>query len=176
MTKTGRSIVLKTGAIGDSIDNLHLSIRNMNCLRNDSIETIEQLDAISDPALLKIPNMGLPSLKALRAEVDRYLNRDPKRDFRRELPGDPAFSRAWKAVEEMGGAAATASKARADWRCLLGHPMQGPKGVAHILVALEFFELIKCSDVLGKNDRQWIEIATVRTKFPQLAPTGLASR
>src|SRR3546814_17015704 len=100
----------------------------MNCLRNDSIETIEQLDAISDPALLKIPNMGLPSLKALRAEVDRYLNRDPKRDFRRELPGDPAFSRAWKAVEEMGGAAATASKARADWRCLLGHPMQGPKG------------------------------------------------
>src|SRR3546814_4157051 len=86
MTKTGRSIVLKTGAIGDSIDNLHLSIRNMNCLRNDSIETIEQLDAISDPALLKIPNMGLPSLKALRAEVDRYLNRDPKRDFRRELP------------------------------------------------------------------------------------------
>src|SRR3546814_1329898 len=97
----------------------------------------------------------------------RYLNRDPKRDFRRELPGDPAFSRAWKAVEEMGGAAATASKARADWRCLLGHPMQGPKGVAHILVALEFFELIKCSDVLGKNDRQWIAIATVRTKFPQ---------
>src|SRR3546814_804140 len=79
MTKTVRSIVLKTVAIGDSIDNLHLSIRNMNCLRNDSIETIEQLDAISDPALLKIPNMGLPSLKALRAEVDRYLNRDPKR-------------------------------------------------------------------------------------------------
>src|SRR3546814_18043110 len=97
----------------------------MNCLRNDSIETIEQLDAISDPALLKIPNMGLPSLKAHRAEVDRHLNRDPKRDLWRELPGDPAFSQAWKADEAMDGAAPTASKARADRRCPLGHPFPG---------------------------------------------------
>lgn len=176
MKLNDRKIALQKGSIKDSVNKLDLSVRNSNCLSYASIETIEQLDAIPDPILMKIPNMGLPSLKTLRAEVDRYLNREPRRDFRRELPSDPAFSRAWKAVEEMGGAEVTAKNIRADWRCLLGHPMQGPKGVAHILVALEFFELIKCSDVLGKNDRQWIEIATVRTKFPQLAPTGLASR
>jgi hypothetical protein len=170
-------IELKTGHIGDTVDNLELSVRNANCLNNAYIKTIDQLDIIPDAILLKIPNMGRRSIKALRAEVDRYLNRAPtdkhsdKHNARHKLPKDPAFSRAWNAVEEMGGAETTAENVRNDWRCLLKHPMQGPKGAAHIMVALEFFGLLSCEEVMGpKPDRQWIEIEAVRKKFPELVP------
>jgi len=50
----------------DSIRTLDLSIRVLNCLRPENIQTIKELSAITDNELLRIPNLGKKSLREIK--------------------------------------------------------------------------------------------------------------
>jgi hypothetical protein len=46
-----------------------LSARSANCLRNEKIDTIEQLRQTPDAVLLSMPNFGMGSLREIRSHV-----------------------------------------------------------------------------------------------------------
>lgn len=57
---------------GNPVNDLGLSVRCYNCLRNEGILTIEYAEKVSDATLLRIPNFGRKSLAELRAEIKRW--------------------------------------------------------------------------------------------------------
>ena len=54
-----------------TIDDLKLSCRPYNCLRNNNIETVAQLCDLTAAQLLRYKNLGVVSLREIRDELDR---------------------------------------------------------------------------------------------------------
>jgi hypothetical protein len=53
-------------------DELELSVRAANCLKNMGVRTVGQLTAMSDAELLRYPNFGRRSLNQLKQVLDEY--------------------------------------------------------------------------------------------------------
>jgi len=51
------------------IDDIVWTVRTLNCLKSENINTFDQLVKLSGHQLLKIPNFGLKSLKEVRDEL-----------------------------------------------------------------------------------------------------------
>lgn len=51
------------------IEELDLSVRAYNCLKRARIDTVEQLQQLSDDDLLRFRNMGVSTLKEIRQKV-----------------------------------------------------------------------------------------------------------
>lgn len=51
------------------IEELDLSVRAYNCLRRARIDTVEQLQQLSDDDLLRIRNMGASTVREIREKV-----------------------------------------------------------------------------------------------------------
>ena len=49
-----------------SVDELELSVRSYNCLKNAQIHTIRDLVQMSEPEILKMKNFGRKSLKEIK--------------------------------------------------------------------------------------------------------------
>lgn len=54
------------------LDQLELTVRSRNCLRNMGIETVEQLLGTPPGNFMQQPNFGAISLRDLRHELDRF--------------------------------------------------------------------------------------------------------
>lgn len=91
------------------ITNPGICVRLSNCLRNDKIETMEQLLEHSESDLLKTPNMGFKSLKVLIDALEEkglHLNILPewkyKEVFEKNLsPRAMNIVKAWKMTPEL---------------------------------------------------------------------------
>jgi|DEB0MinimDraft_10_1074344.scaffolds.fasta_scaffold24464_2 DNA-directed RNA polymerase subunit alpha len=59
-------INLETGKIERSIDTLPITVRAVNCLKSEGINTVEQLLSMTEVELMKIPLLGKLSLKSIR--------------------------------------------------------------------------------------------------------------
>ncbi|GAA0005880.1 DNA-directed RNA polymerase subunit alpha C-terminal domain-containing protein [Bradyrhizobium diazoefficiens] len=55
--------VLKTGALFECIDEMPLSVRSANCLKNADIDYVGQLVQKTDQELLRVPNFNRLSLE-----------------------------------------------------------------------------------------------------------------
>ena len=53
-----------------SVEELELSVRSANCLKNKGIETIDQLLTFSEVGLLKIKNFGRKNLNEIKDILD----------------------------------------------------------------------------------------------------------
>ena len=58
------------------VSELLLSVRAERVLKNDQIETIAQLKALSDAEILRMPDVGKVTLRELREEVARWERED----------------------------------------------------------------------------------------------------
>jgi DNA-directed RNA polymerase subunit alpha len=54
-----------------SVEELEISVRSYNCLKNANIQTVEQIKNMTDEELLKVKNMGSKSLKEIREAIAR---------------------------------------------------------------------------------------------------------
>ena len=54
------------------VDELEVSVRVANCLKNEGIRTVGQLATKSEAELLRTPNFGRRSLKHLKEVLDEY--------------------------------------------------------------------------------------------------------
>ena len=48
------------------IEKLTFSVRTFNCLKNSNINSLDQLSAMSEIELIKIPNLGRKSLNEIK--------------------------------------------------------------------------------------------------------------
>jgi DNA-directed RNA polymerase alpha subunit len=60
------SLKEKLDFVDVSVEELELSVRSANCLRNKGIETIDQLLTFSEAELLKLKNFGRKNLNEIR--------------------------------------------------------------------------------------------------------------
>lgn len=66
----------RTGFEGTPIDELLLNERPRRALKNDDINTIEQLRRVSDAELMQMPNFGKKSLQEVKEELARWEKED----------------------------------------------------------------------------------------------------
>ena len=64
-------INLETGKIERSIDTLPITVRAVNCLKSEGINTVEQLLSMSEFDLMRIPNLGKLSIKSIRDALEQ---------------------------------------------------------------------------------------------------------
>ena len=53
------------------IENLNLTVRTYNCLRRKGIDTVEQLQAMTDDELMNIRNFGIGCLKEVHSKLGK---------------------------------------------------------------------------------------------------------
>ena len=64
------SLQEKLDFVGVSVEELELSVRSDNCLRNNDIKTIDQLLTFSEADLLKLKNFGRKNLNEIKDILD----------------------------------------------------------------------------------------------------------
>lgn len=61
------------------IEEMHLSTRAYNCLKRKGIDTVEQLAVVPETELMRIRSFGTECMKEIRAKMEEYKNRIPKK-------------------------------------------------------------------------------------------------
>lgn len=62
---------------GQSIDDLEISVRAYNCLKNKGIVTVGQLRLMSISQLLRIENLGVKTLREIQQALKIYASEHP---------------------------------------------------------------------------------------------------
>jgi DNA-directed RNA polymerase alpha subunit len=69
-----RQLILEARFIGESsqfIDELELTVRTSNCLKEAKIHTVGQLEQWTRDELLRLPNLGRKSLKEVEEQLEK---------------------------------------------------------------------------------------------------------
>jgi len=67
-----RNIEIESGIFDMSLEDLELSARSLNCLKNANIKTVRELVSFSQDELMKFKNFGTKSLTEVREKLSEY--------------------------------------------------------------------------------------------------------
>ncbi|MFA4966744.1 MAG: DNA-directed RNA polymerase subunit alpha [Candidatus Margulisiibacteriota bacterium] len=67
-----RNIEIESGVLDMSLEDLELSARSLNCLKNANIKTVRELISFSQDELMKFKNFGTKSLNEVREKLSEY--------------------------------------------------------------------------------------------------------
>ena len=67
-----RNVEVESGVLDMSLEDLELSARSLNCLKNANIKTVRELISFSQPDLMKFKNFGTKSLNEVREKLGEY--------------------------------------------------------------------------------------------------------
>lgn len=67
-----RGVEVESGVLDMSLDDLELSARSLNCLKNANIKTVRELVSFSTDELMKFKNFGTKSLNEVREKLLEY--------------------------------------------------------------------------------------------------------
>ncbi|HTY12920.1 MAG TPA: DNA-directed RNA polymerase subunit alpha [Candidatus Omnitrophota bacterium] len=67
-----RNVEVESGVLDMSLEDLELSARSLNCLKNANIKTVRELISFSQPDLMKFKNFGTKSLNEVREKLAEY--------------------------------------------------------------------------------------------------------
>ncbi len=67
-----RNVEVESGVLDMSLEDLELSARSLNCLKNANIKTVRELISFSQADLMKFKNFGTKSLNEVREKLAEY--------------------------------------------------------------------------------------------------------